>query len=767
MIEPECDVGRLTQTVCHSNAYVHQKELLNITDLEDDERTILKFRIEHQEADQLITICSHHLYLLNGQTYVDHQRKCCDPDSNHTKIITANLRGISLCLSDAYYAACNKRLIPGKKLCTNCMKKVNSKIGEAQPQQHHSEPASSSIEMLEPLSAATQSSSSDFSIGSQSKKRLEVILKALDEPPLKRGKLSDDRFRVQALNTLSSIQNKVVANVERSFDCKIVEGNIDLKDLIEKNDSFFQILRNLQFKFKQAPVIREKIEVIALLPKTWTYSDIREYFDCSKHMFTKMLKLRNGEDISRKPRTVFSLNIKDSIREYYLDPKNCHICPGTKECLTVKNLDTGEKEKQQKKLMLHTTEELHRRWKRENPHLNQVPSLTLFRGLRPKECVSAGDPGTHTICVCAQHENVKLKVYALHANVTYRDLMAEVVCDIDNPHCMLQQCQKCPGVNGALQFLSTRVQHEATKQIKFQTWSTKGANGSGKSSAMSLQTKTEAFSEFIQTLSQDVVRLVTHHFIAENQKEFLAYCKQNLDAFTIIVLMDFAENYAFVIQRSVQAWYFNNTNTQATVHPMVVYYKDSDGEVKVKNYCVISDSTQHTAATIYAFQEKFIGTVKIDLPRVENVIYFSDGAPTQYKNKNMFVNICLHKKRFGLGIKSYNFFCTSHGKSPCDGVGAVAKREITRLAIRRPVDEQITNAKQMYEAADGNIKGIKFLWVGADKINATNRKLKQLYNDTDTVHGTRDFHCCIPVGNDSLEFKLMSSDAIGDVIQIL
>ncbi|KAJ8672450.1 hypothetical protein QAD02_003709 [Eretmocerus hayati] len=718
MIEPECDVGRLTQTVCHSNAYVHQKELLNITDLEDDERTILKFRIEHQEADQLITICSHHLYLLNGQTYVDHQRKCCDPDSNHTKIITANLRGISLYLSDAYYAACNKRLIPGKKLCTNCMKKVNSKIGEAQPQQLHSEPASSSIEMLEPLSAATQSSSSDSSIGSQSKKRLEVILKALDEPPLKRGKLSDNRFRVQALNTLSSIQNKVVANVERSFDCKIVEGNIDLRDLIEKNDSFFQILRNLQFKFKQAPVIREKIEVIALLPKTWTYSDMREYFDCSKHMFTKMLKLRN--DISRKPRTVFSLNIKDSIREYYLDPKNCHICPGTKECLTVKNFDTGEKEKQQKKLMLHTTEELHRRWKRENPHLNQVPSLTLFRGLRPKECVSAGDPGTHTICVCAQHENVKLKVYALHANVTYRDLMAEV-----------------------------------------------GANGSGKSSAMSLQTKTEAFSEFIQTLSQDVVRLVTHHFIAENQKEFLAYCKQNLDAFTIIVLMDFAENYAFVIQRSVQTWYFNNTNTQATVHPMVVYYKDSDGEVKVKNYCVISDSTQHTAATVYAFQEKFIETVKIDLPRVENVIYFSDGAPTQYKNKNMFVNICLHKKRFGLGIKSYNFFCTSHGKSPCDGVGAVAKREITRLAIRRPDDEQITNAKQMYEAADGNIKGIKFLWVGADKINATNRKLKQLYNDTDTVHGTRDFHCCILVGNDSLEFELMSSDDIGDVIQIL
>ena len=48
--------------------------------------------------------------------------------------------------------------------------------------------------------------------------------------------------------------------------------------------------------------------------------------------------------------------------------------------------------------------------------------------MRPKWCVLAGTSGTHTICVCPTHQNVKLMVDALHIKDNYKELMAKLVC---------------------------------------------------------------------------------------------------------------------------------------------------------------------------------------------------------------------------------------------------------------------------------------------------------------------------------------------------
>ena len=66
--------------------------------------------------------------------------------------------------------------------------------------------------------------------------------------------------------------------------------------------------------------------------------------------------------------------------------------------------------------------------------------------------------------------------------------------------------------------------------------------------------------------------------------------------------------------------------------------------------------------------------------------------------RNNFANMCLHEKDFGLKIKSYNFFATSHGKSPCDAIGGVVKRKIMTSTLRRPPDKQITTALEMFNA---------------------------------------------------------------------
>ncbi|KAJ8677403.1 hypothetical protein QAD02_013190 [Eretmocerus hayati] len=731
-----CDIGAITQTDCHKQCYTKKNEIHDLSYVDQSDQVLLMHRIENSQGDgkdHVKTICDHHSYMFLGPGYANLQRKCDDPDKVHKKSVNNQLREITLEMSDQFHDVSNIRLIPGKKLCTNCVSRVRLKIAEG---------ANKNATKMEEIAAlqnvgtsqqsefsesvhASQSSSSAYSIGSQSRKKLATIYEVLEVPPLEREKLTGARFRVKALDSISTIQNRIVEAVEKSFDCKVTDKEVDLKDLLSKDRYFSQMIKNLQYRFRCANTIREKIETLSLLPTDWTVKNAKEHFQCTRYMFNKMMKFRlNMDHDPRKAQKMYPVDVEKSIIDYYMDQKNCYICPGTRQYLTVLNSDTNEKEQRQKRLLLYTIQELYKRWKRENSHLPKLPGLTFFQSFRPKECLSAGDPGTHSICVCAQHENIKMKIYALKANITYRDILERVVCDVENGNCMLKRCKHCPGVNGAVEYLSDIVQMTGESQITFKTWTTGGNSGSGKSSAMSVQSETQTTDTFIRKLSEDIVKLTTHHYIAEMQ-EFLDYCKQNLDEFTILVLMDFAENYAFIIQRSVQAWYFNNNNTQATVHPIVVYYKSSDGEIKVANYCVISDSTQHTAPTVYAFQKEFTAQVKADFPHIKWIMYFSDGAPTQYKNKNNFANMCVHERDFGLKIKSYNFFATSHGKSPCDGIGAVAKREITRIALRRPVDQPIANARDMFEAASDNIKGIKFLWVSAKDINAANSKIEQ------------------------------------------
>ena len=96
--------------------------------------------------------------------------------------------------------------------------------------------------------------------------------------------------------------------------------------------------------------------------------------------------------------------------------------------------------------------------------------------------------------------------------------------------------------------------------------------------------------------------------------------------------MDFAEKYAYICQDSTQGFYFNNTS--ATVHPIVMYYKNSESnELNLSSFCVISNCSKQTAYTVNIFQEVFLNKIKQDYQWIKKVIYFTDGAPTQYKNK--------------------------------------------------------------------------------------------------------------------------------------
>ena len=65
--------------------------------------------------------------------------------------------------------------------------------------------------------------------------------------------------------------------------------------------------------------------------------------------------------------------------------------------------------------------------------------------------------------------------------------------------------------------------------------------------------------------------------------------------------MNFLENYSFVVQDSIKGFYLENS--QATLHPFVVYYKLND-ILKNKCYCVISDFMHRDTISVHVCLNK-------------------------------------------------------------------------------------------------------------------------------------------------------------------
>jgi hypothetical protein len=65
-----------------------------------------------------------------------------------------------------------------------------------------------------------------------------------------------------------------------------------------------------------------------------------------------------------------------------------------------------------------------------------------------------------------------------------------------------------------------------------------------------------------------------------------------------------------------------------------------------------------------------------------------------------------HEVDFGAPC-AWHFFATSHGKSPCDGIGGTVKRLTARASLQRPLNHQILTPQDMFEFAQINMHGIR------------------------------------------------------------
>lgn len=218
--------------------------------------------------------------------------------------------------------------------------------------------------------------------------------------------------------------------------------------------------------------------------------------------------------------------VRTSIVNYYNSDSISKLCSGTKECFMQK-IPQRESVALQKRILLFDLKDIYKQWL-ENFSFEKIPSYSLFVSLRPKECIIAGSPGTHNVCVCQIHQNIKLKLNVLKNGLNYKDILLKCVCSVESKQCMNHDCDKCPPKDKYLSNLNSF--HENGKEkIVYHCWVNIHVQSNSKD-AFSNQTRLEVFEEplndFLLHLVDDLWNLTKHHFVSEKQKLFFLTLKK-------------------------------------------------------------------------------------------------------------------------------------------------------------------------------------------------------------------------------------------------
>lgn len=589
---------------------------------------------------------------------------------------------------------------------------------------------------------------------------LNISLESLGESPIAVRKISTQKkYPSSKFRKISSLFKR------RLFGLKEAGTTGDSDDDDDGNDEKSEIILQLKEKYDASIVRSEKIVILTLLPKSWTVKKVQRVFNCTNYAARQAKQLQKDKGIMSSPNLKIGKKLNTDteaeIIKFYESVSVSRILPGRKDFKSVRI--EGKKVQLQKRLILCNLREAHTKFKSDFPQHHV--GFSKFCALRPAHCVLPGASGTHSVCVCVMHQNLKLMLIGgglaeLTKNFdvplkSLRDTLTKIICNPPDIRCFFKECDECPGPDDLITSLETIFEENSIDEVQYKQWvHTDRSN---------LETVTQSSDEFLESFSNKLPDLLRHSFTATQQSAFYSELKEALNDGEFLVICDFSENFAFVLQDAAQGFHWNNA--QATIHPFVAYYKVVDktkntSEVRHKSYVVISDSLIHDSVAVHLHIKHFIEFLKSSFDSVQKIYYFSDGAGSHYKNRKSFYNLCQHSSDFDVQAE-WHFFATSHGKSPCDGLGGTVKRLAVKASLQKPYNDQIMTPRQLFVWAKENIRSINFEYIPKSAHVIENEEMQERFKLCKRIPGTRKFHAFIPESETTLTAKLFSRAASG------
>ena len=130
---------------------------------------------------------------------------------------------------------------------------------------------------------------------------------------------------------------------------------------------------------------------------------------------------------------------------------------------------------------------------------------------------------------------------------------------------------------------------------------------------------------------------------------------------------------------------------------------------------IVSDSLHHDKYAVNVFLSQIFQHLDENVRPFESIVMFSDGASSQFKQCFLLCSHTLMNRDI-----TWNFFATSHGKGPVDGM---VKRVVSREVMSGRVSVQLS--QEFAIVAANKCKETKILHIGKEEIEATKLKLEE------------------------------------------
>lgn len=224
----------------------------------------------------------------------------------------------------------------------------------------------------------------------------------------------------------------------------------------------------------------DKLKVLTTLPPSWSIAKMRKEIGVSRRTARLVKALRENEGHGSGPEKKKGRKLAEciviAVKEFYMSDFASRILPGMKDCLTIK-LNNKQKIKIQKRLLLSNLKDLHAEFRKKCP--DSKLSVSKFTTLRPLECIPVGQSGSHNVCVCRTHQNIRLKLRGIHLQLrikgfefseTYHDFIEQSLCEEPTSACYMLTCKSCPGGDPVVQKLRNLFEVYNVTKVRFSQW---------------------------------------------------------------------------------------------------------------------------------------------------------------------------------------------------------------------------------------------------------------------------------------------------------
>eukprot|EP00731_Ephydatia_muelleri_P007129 Em0003g1377a len=270
------------------------------------------------------------------------QKYCCDPLKIHKKKISKDLRTVG----PKELASSVVKLYPGQKLCSTCRKSISTEaqLQRSFPESDHEE-------------AGPSHNPTDFVPAEQHViiEQLNESATALGESPVQKRKLKRcGSYRSQKLQKLQQ-------SVSKSLQ---LFASTDAPQPVSDAD---EIIQQLKEKFQNCATKSEQVQVLTVLPKSWSVRKVEQEFGpfgATNFMIRKAKKLVSEKGILSTPnpqKYPFPAEITESVTSFYKSEDISRVMPGIKDYILVQK--DGHRIQEQKYLVLCNLKEAFQRYK--------------------------------------------------------------------------------------------------------------------------------------------------------------------------------------------------------------------------------------------------------------------------------------------------------------------------------------------------------------------------------------------------------------------